>query len=633
MWRDVAGEGRIVETTQAGHAGPASVAIGLESRAGLPAETPQHRLARVQRRLTAIVCADVAGYSRLVGLDEVGTLFAMKAHRDELVQPTVARWAGRIVKTTGDGLLMEFASIVDAVQCAVELQEGLARRGAEMPLDRRIELRIGINIGEVVVDGDDILGESVNIAARLQGLAQPGGISIAGRVHEELQGKLDLPFRDRGEQRLKNIARLIRVWSWDHHDRPCSPAEPQALVLPDKPSIVVLPFDNMGGDAAQQAFVDGITEDIITELSRFRFLFVIARNSAFTYKGQAVDVRRVGHELGVRYVLEGSIRRAGNRVRVTAQLIEALTGAHLWAERYDRVVEDIFDVQDAITRSIVAAVAPEVEGAELAHVRRARPTDLKAHEIALQAWADALGSYTQPDRELRDRAIARAEEALRIDAKCVRALVTLALAHWQHANFHTSESAPASVQAAIEAATRALSLDRLNHQAFIFRGLGLWMAQRFDEALMDLRHGYDLNPSDPSALIALGWGEVAMGHTDVGVRLLTDVLRISPRDSQQYNVYTCLCAAAFIDCDYAKGVQWGVIGIRQHPDYPPIHHFLALNYVGLGQLQRAASEIEALRRVAPEWLAKRLAGFSALVRPEDRLRSLDFLRQAVSATA
>ncbi|MCW5745344.1 MAG: hypothetical protein KIT36_03990 [Alphaproteobacteria bacterium] len=582
------------------------------------------------RRLTAIVCADVAGYSRLVGLDEMVTLRAMKAIYVKQVEPAVARHGGRVVKITGDGVLLEFASAVDAVHAAVDLQTGVAQSGARVAPDRRVELRIGINVGEVVVLGDnDIFGESVNVAARLQELAEPGAICVAERVHDELQGKSDLSFQDMGDQRLKNINRPIRVWQWYPDGAGRIIADPPAL--PDKPSIAVLPFDSMSGDDVQQAFVDGITEDIITELSRFRSLFVIARNSAFTYKGRSVDVRQVARELGVRYVLEGSARRAGERVRVTAQLIEASSGAHLWAERYDRVVEDIFDVQDAITRSIVAAVTPEVEGAELALTRRARPADLKAHEIALQAWADAWDSYTRPDRVRRDRAIARAEEALRIDPHCMRALLTLALAHWQHANLRTSPSPQASVQAAIEAATRATQLDRLNHQAFVFRGLGLMMAQRFDEAMMDLRHGCDLNPSDPGALIARGWGEVVMGNTDVGGRLLQDAMRVSPRDPQMYNAYTSLCAAGFIDRNYAKGVEWGVIGKRQHPDYPPLRHYLALNYVGLGQLERAAAEIDALRRVAPEWLAERLAGFSALVRPEHRERSLEFLRRAADA--
>jgi adenylate cyclase len=585
---------------------------------------------RVPRRLSAIVCVDVVGYGRLIALDEERTLRALAAIYVKQVEPAVARHAGRVVKTTGDGVLLEFTDAVDAVRAAVELQEGVARSGAGVSPERRVELRVGVNLGDVVVfDNGDIMGEAVNVAARLESLAEPGGICITDRVRDALAGKLELPLRDLGEQRVKNIDRALHVWQWtaDGPDR----ATPQPPTLPDKPSIVVLPFDAMGGDATQQAFAGGITEDIIAELSRFRQLFVIARNSAFTYKGKPVDVRQVATELGVRYVLEGSMRRSGNRVRVTAQLIEAESGAHLWAERYDRVVEDIFDVQDAITRRIVAAVAPEVEGAELALARRARPADLKAHEIALQAWAEAWQSYTRPDSALRNRAIARAEEALRIDPNCVRALITLALAHWQHANFRTSASFGESVRLAVEAATKAQHLDRLNHQAFMFRGLALMIGQRFEQAMMDIRHAYDLNSSDPGSLIARGWCEVVSGNTKVGVPMLLDALRVSPRDPQQYNAYTSLCAAGFVDADYASGVEWGVTGKRKHASYPPILHYLALNYVGLGQLERAAAEIETLRRVAPEWLAERLAGFSGLVRPADRQRGLEFLRRAVAA--
>ncbi|HJQ58264.1 MAG TPA: adenylate/guanylate cyclase domain-containing protein [Vineibacter sp.] len=581
-----------------------------------------------QRRLSAIVSIDAAGYGRLVGRDEARTLRALAAIYVKRLEPAVQHHNGRVVRTTSDGALLEFDDVVDAVRAAVELQEGVARSVADVPPERRLELRVGVNVGDVVaLAGGEIFGDAVNVATQLQALAEPGAICVADRVYEQLAGKIDLPFRDLGERRLETTDRSFRAWQWS----PGGTGGIAAPALPDKPSIVVLPFDSMGDDGGQQAFADGITEDITTELARFRSLFVIARNSAFTYKGRSVDVRQVARELGVRYVLEGSMRRSGSRVRVTAQLIEAASGTHLWAERYDRVVEDIFDVQDAITRSIVAAVAPEVEGAELKLTRRGRPADLKAHEIALQAWNDAWHSYTRPDRVRRDRAIARAEEALRIDPTCVRALITLALAHWQHANFRTAPLQD-SVRRAVEAATRAQELDRMNHQAFIFRGLALMIGQRFAEAMADIRHAYDLNPSDPSSLIARGWCEVASGNTAIGVPMLLDALRISPRDPQQYNAYTSLCAAGFVDGDYARGVEWGETGKRQHPDYPPIHHYLALNYVGLGQLERAAAEIETLRRVAPEWLAERLAGFSGMVRPADRERSRDFLRIAAGET-
>ncbi|MCZ6591554.1 MAG: adenylate/guanylate cyclase domain-containing protein, partial [Alphaproteobacteria bacterium] len=315
---------------------------------------------RVQRRLAAILAADVVGYSRLMGEDETGTLNALKMHRAEFVHPTVAEYRGRIVKLMGDGALVEFPSVVDAVECAVVVQRGMEERNAAIPDSRRITYRIGINLGDVIIDGDDIYGDGVNVAARLEGEADPGGICISGDAYRQVLGKIDFAFEDLGERTLKNIAEPVRIYQWSvGKSAAVGKTQPnQNPPLPDKPSIAVLPFENMSGDPEQEYFSDGITEDIITALSKFRWFFVIARNSTFVYKGQAIDIKQVGSELGVRYVLEGSVRKAGNRVRITAQLIEAETGNHLWAERYDRNLEDIFELQDEITDTISAAVEP-----------------------------------------------------------------------------------------------------------------------------------------------------------------------------------------------------------------------------------------------------------------------------------
>jgi len=315
-----------------------------------------------QRRLAAIVSADVVGYSRLMGVDETGTLSDLRAHRAELIDGKIAEYGGRIVKTMGDGLLLEFASVVEATQCMVEVQKGMAERNEGTDEARRIIFRIGVNLGDIIIDGEDILGDGVNIAARLQEIAEPGGVSISRRVYEDVQERLDTAFEDTGEQSLKNIAKPVHVWRWSPGKS--SPSDtPEAidqapLPLPSKPSIAVLPFDNMSGDPEQEYFADGIAEDVITALSRFGSLFVIARNSSFTYKGQAVDVKRVGQELGVRYVVEGSVRKAGNRVRITAQLIDAASGNHIWADRFDGSLDDVFELQDQITEQIVVAVEP-----------------------------------------------------------------------------------------------------------------------------------------------------------------------------------------------------------------------------------------------------------------------------------
>jgi TolB-like protein len=296
--------------------------------------------ARVERRLAAILAGDVAGYSRMMGADEEGTLFRLNAHRREFLEPKIAEHRGRIVKRTGDGVLIEFASAVDATRCAVEIQHGMVERNVPVPQDQRIELRIGIHIGDVIIEDDDIFGDGVNIAARLEGIAQPSGICISEDAYRQVYGKLDANFQDAGEHELKNIERPVRVYRIELENNAIR-SRP-ALALPDRPSIAVLAFQNMSGDPEQDYFADGVVEEIITALSRFRQLFVIARNSSFTYKGRAIDVKQIGRELGVRYVLEGSVRRAANRVRITAQLIDAKTGGHLWANRFDGTPEDIF---------------------------------------------------------------------------------------------------------------------------------------------------------------------------------------------------------------------------------------------------------------------------------------------------
>jgi adenylate cyclase len=311
---------------------------------------------RVERRLTAILMADVAGYSRLIGADDEGTISQLNAHHDGLVRPKVEEHHGHIVRTTGDGLLVLFASVVDALRCAIEVQRGMARRNVEMPSETRIEFRMGINVGDIIIDNGSIHGDGVNVAARLEALAEPGGICVSERVKEEVQNKFDIAFEDEGAQQLKNIARPVRVYRVRLEGGP-------ALALPDRPWIAVLPFHNMSGDPEQEYFADGIVEEIITALSRMRWLFVIARNSSFTYKGRAADVKQVGRALGVRYVLEGGVRKVANRVRITAQLIDALTGAHLWADRFERELGDIFELQDQVTARVIGAISPKLEQA------------------------------------------------------------------------------------------------------------------------------------------------------------------------------------------------------------------------------------------------------------------------------
>jgi adenylate cyclase len=377
---------------------------------------------RVVRRLTAILAGDVAGYSRLMGADEEGTLSRLNAHRREFLEPKVAHHRGRIVKRTGDGILIEFASAVDAARCAVEIQHGMIKRNAPVPQDKRIELRIGIHVGDIIIEEGDIYGDGVNIAARLEGIAQPGGICISGDAYGQVRGKLDASFEDGGEQELKNIARPVRVYWLRFNEKSATAAT--RLALPSKPSIAVLAFQNMSGDPEQEYFADGIAEDVITALSRLRWLFVVARNSSFTYKGKSVDVRQVGRELGVRYVLEGSVRKTGNRVRINAQLIDASDGHHVWADRYDRALEDIFAVQDEMTNQITSAIAPGIVAAE---VQRAQAKDVDE----LSTWERLMHAHWHIQRFTAEdfrEAIRLLDELLRHDPNNATALSDLAFA-------------------------------------------------------------------------------------------------------------------------------------------------------------------------------------------------------------
>src|SRR5215469_9254664 len=364
---------------------------------------------RVQRRLAAILAADVVGYSRLMEQDEAGTMAILRGRRKEVLKPLVARHHGRIFKATGDGVLIEFGSAVDAVECAVDLQRDMAAANSESPDARRIMLRIGVNLGDVMIEGSDLYGEGVNIAARLEALAEPEGVIVARTVFNHVRGKVKLGFDDLGEQQLKNIAEPVRIYRLRPYGEVATTRT--TLTLPDKPSIAVLPFANMSGDAAQEYFADGMVDEIITALSRFRNLFVIARNSSFTYKGRAVDVKQVGRELGVRYVLEGSVRRAGDRLRIAGQLIDASTGGHLWADRFEGALAQVFDLQDQVTGSVVGAIAPKLEQAEIERAKRKPTVSLDAYDYFLRGLAGA-NRWTREDN---NEALSLFNRAIEVD--------------------------------------------------------------------------------------------------------------------------------------------------------------------------------------------------------------------------
>ena len=550
------------------------------------------------RRLVAILAADIAGYSRLIEADEEGTLNRLRSIRTDVIDPKISEYRGRIVKTTGDGLLVEFSSVVDALRCATQWQDAMRKRGAGISDDNRIEFRIGVHQGDIVVDNNDIFGDGVNVAARLEGLAEPGGICVSARVQEDVAGRLDLTFDDMGEQYLKNIARPVRVYrvrlTTAENMPKVKPTESgPALTLPDKPSIAVLPFANMSGDPEQEYFADGMVEEIITALSRIRWLFVIARNSSFTYKGQAVDVKRVGRELGVRYVLEGSVRKAGGRVRITGQLIDASTGAHLWADRFDGSLEDIFNLQDQVARSVAGVIEPALQAAETARSANRPTNDLTAYDLYLRALPkilrlskDDLGEAAK----LLDQAIAR-------DPGYGPALGFAAICHMRMAVDGWAEDLEASRQKAVALAHRALAAAGddpvvLSNAAYTLAYFGEdagAMIALADRALA-------LNPS-----YARGWYVSAImqlfaGEANLAIERIETSMRLSPRDYP--GVPTIIMGLAhFLSRHFELAIQNLRLTARQVPDWPSSYRFLAASYAHLGRFDEARVNIEQLRRM------------------------------------
>jgi adenylate cyclase len=584
-----------------------------------------------QRRLAAIVSADVAGYSRLMGRDESGTLAALKALRQEVMDPAIASHGGRIVKTTGDGLLLEFPSVVNAVRCAIEVQTAMTDRAGGMSEDRRIAFRVGINIGDIIVDGDDIFGDGVNVAARLQEIATPGGICVSSRVHEDVRDRIETAFDDGGAQALKNIARPVQVWRWQPGMAvgPTPAPAPTTLPLPDKPSIAVMPFVNMTSDPEQEYFTDGVTEDIITELSRFHSLFVIARNSSFSYKGKSPDIRQVGRELGVRYVLEGSIRKSSNRIRVTGQLIDTLTGNHIWAERYDRVLEDIFAVQEEVTQAIVAAIAPQIESTEQLKATRRHPSNLTAYEIALRSRAHAQEGFEKVDRALLEQS--EAKEALVVDPNSAMALLALADARSHALYLGLETDREQALREASRAIARAIELDDTDPFSYALRGIIAMRSHQLDRhpaALADTLRAHQMNPNDPTILRYLAILEAGLGEPERAIEHLHQALRLSPRQSTIYEFHQNLAYANFLAGRYAEGMDWASRALNDMPSFFPAHSNLIVCLVGAGEIDRARAAFLAAQKLAPSHLWRNLEAVPTAVRPEYRERAIVFLRIA-----
>jgi adenylate cyclase len=579
---------------------------------------------RIERRLAAILAADVAAYSRLIGADEEGTLARLKAHRRELIDPKIAEQRGRLVKTTGDGLLVEFASVVDALRCATEVQAAMTERNADLPADSRIEFRVGIHQGDIVVEDGDIFGDGVNIAARLEAMAEPGGICVSARVQEDAAGKLGLVFDDIGEQQLKNIARPVRVFRVGAK-RVAPPGEPPAaLPLPDKPSVAVLPFNNMSGDPEQEFFANGIAEDVITALSRYPSLFVIARNSSFTYKGRAVDVKQVGRELGVRYVLEGSLRKAGNRIRVGAQMVEAESGKHVWAERYDRDLTDIFAVQDEITEAVTIAIAPAIADAEQQRAIRRPPGNLDAW-AAYQRGLWHMSKATAADNALAQKFF---QQAINLDPTFAGGYWGLAATHMYAASVFQTSSLPDARSAMEALARRAVALDASDAEARSWLGQTWFMFGDHKGALAESERALAISQNLTIAHQTLGIALIYSGRPKEGLAALQRYLRLDPRDPVFALGLLQIAIGHYFCQDYETALDAAERVIRSYPDFPLSYRWLAATLGQLGRLDEAKQALEKAIAVAPASFDFYVRGRAPWFRPEDHAHMLEGLRKA-----
>jgi adenylate cyclase len=546
------------------------------------------------RRLTAILAADVAGYSRLMGVDEEGTHERLKAHLAQLVYPKIAEHRGRIVKNTGDGFLAEFASVVDAVRCAVEVQRRMAERNAGIPASERIEFRIGINLGDVIVEEHDIFGDGVNVAARLEGLAEPGGICLSGVVRDQVGDRFALVFQDMGEQQVKNIARPIRVYRGCDVGAAAPNPSARSSCVPDKVSIAVLPFVNLSGDPEEEYFADGMVEEIITALSRIRWLFVIARNSSFTYKGRTIDVKQVGRELGVCYVLEGSVRKAGSRVRITAQLIDAATGAHLWADRFDGSLEDVFDLQDRVASTVAGTIEPALQAAETVCSARRPTRDLTAYDLYLRASAMVLSSARQTPEALR-----LLEQAIGRDPHYGPALAWAAFCCFRLLLHDRSDDREADRLKGADFARRALELaaddpgvlaNAAEALAYFGEDIGTMMAL-VDRALA-------LNPNFARGWHVSGVLRTWAGQPDIGIEHAEVSRRLSPR-ARMFPSLLIMGAAHFIARRFDEAVPKLLLAIQENPGFPEPYRYLAACYAHMGRLEDARVVVARLRTLTP----------------------------------
>ncbi len=572
---------------------------------------------RVDRRLAAILAGDVARYSRLMGDDEEGTLQNLKTHRKELVDPKILEHRGRIVKTTGDGILVEFVSVVDAVRCAVDIQRGMVERNIDVPIEHRIEFRIGINVGDIISDADDIYGDGVNVAARLQALAEPGGIYVSRVVHDQVRDKLNFGFEDMGEQTVKNISRPVGI----HRVRIDADAATKTLgdavgkpatAVSERPALAVLPFVNLSGDTEQEYFADGVSEDIITALSKLRWFFVIARNSSFTYKGKAVDVKRAARELGVRYILEGSVRKGGNRVRITAQLIDASTGNHIWADRYDGDLTDVFALQDEITMKVAAAVEPRLLEAEGLRSQSRSPKELGAWDMVIRAnsifWR-LTRAETDQAIEMLQETVARYPEYA--PAHSLLAFILLI------SGYIGARSSEAQLKQASTLAARAAELDDSDPWAHLALGFAAFMRRQTPIAAAEFHRALSLNPNFAAAHGYLGWALAFDGQTSLASAHLEEAMRLSPQDPQNAIFNTGLAIVHYSTGEYARAVEFSRKALQQRSAFTAGYRIHVASLAQGGQIDEAREALTGLKEAHPDlsiaWIEQNVPYTSAVM--------------------
>ena len=566
----------------------------------------------VKRKLAAILYADVAGYSRLTGEDEEGTHETLSASLDAITA-SIEGHGGRVVHFAGDAVLADFASVVTALTCAVEIQRELKARNADVPDERKLQFRIGINLGDIIVDRNDIYGDGVNIAARLESLADAGGICISGPAYDQVKRKLNLRYEDLGEQTVKNIAEPVRTYRVRLESAATASTELASMPLPDKPSIAVLPFDNLSGDAEQEYFADGITEDIITALSRFRWFFVIARNSTFTYKGKAVNVKQVARDLGVRYVLEGSVRKAGKRVRISAQLIDATTGNHVWADRYDRDLEDVFAVQDEITNNIAAAVEPELFAAEGQRVQSKNPNNLDAWDCFLRAQT-LIYTGTQEDN-LKAQQLAK--KAIELDPASAHGYKLLAWSIYLASRHGWSEWRGEEMGSARDAAAKAVALDlkdAFSHQVLGALSLGYG---EHDLAIQELKTAVELNPSSPLAHMNLGLCHTYSGRPQDGLAQIEAAHHVSPRDPMLPYFRCTEGTTRWSLGEYDRAVECAKYAIQNIKKWLPSRYIMTASYDKLGRQDDAKKALGLIFEVAPYFSITKLRQRAVFRNPAD----------------